>query len=279
MIHNSVYDAPPVIPSLNAKFILSATTDLRLAYAKGFRAPSLRELYFNFFDANHQILGNPDLKAETSNSFTGSVSWKKQYNQHLTLSGQLSGYYNDVKNLIDYAVSQNDPNLYQFVNLAESKTRGISMIGSVTRPRWNASVGAAFTGFYNEYSKIGNLETIQWSPEMNMNFSYQFSKAGLDVNFLYKLTGKKPSYLVDGNQEIVLTKQKGYHLADLVLNKKFSRYFILHAGVKNIFDVVRVKRIISNTGIHTSGGALNIGNGRSLFAGLVFNWESNKNHK
>ena len=65
-INNSVYDAPPVIPSINTKFVLSKDLDLRLAYARGFRSPSLRELYFNFFDANHQIIGNPDLKAETS---------------------------------------------------------------------------------------------------------------------------------------------------------------------------------------------------------------------
>src|SRR5688572_15401763 len=76
-IKNSVYDAPPVVPSLNTKFALSKNFDLRIAYARGFRSPSLRELYFNFFDANHQIVGNPDLEAETSHSFRGSLNWNK----------------------------------------------------------------------------------------------------------------------------------------------------------------------------------------------------------
>ena len=74
-IKNSVYDAPPVIPSINTKFILSKQLDLRLAYAYGFRSPALRELYFDFVDANHNIVGNPNLKAENSNSFNGSLNW------------------------------------------------------------------------------------------------------------------------------------------------------------------------------------------------------------
>src|SRR5690606_7325616 len=77
IIENSVYDAPPVIPSVNTKFGITKNLDFRLAYARGFRSPSLRELYFNFYDANHQIVGNPDLKAETSHSFTGSLNWEK----------------------------------------------------------------------------------------------------------------------------------------------------------------------------------------------------------
>ncbi len=74
---NSIYDAPPIIPSLNTKFILNKNLDLRLSYARGFRAPILRELYFNFHDASHSIEGNPNLKAEYSNSFIGSLTWQQ----------------------------------------------------------------------------------------------------------------------------------------------------------------------------------------------------------
>lgn len=74
-IHNSVYNAPPVIPSINTKFIISDAFDLRSAYARGFRSPALRELYFTFFDSNHAIRGNENLKAELSNSFNTYLTW------------------------------------------------------------------------------------------------------------------------------------------------------------------------------------------------------------
>lgn len=53
--YNSVYDAP-VIPSVNLKW-QSGAWALRGSIARGFRAPSLKELYFDFVDINHNIHG------------------------------------------------------------------------------------------------------------------------------------------------------------------------------------------------------------------------------
>ena len=53
VMENSQYNAPPVIPSLHAKWDIGESWQLRTSYARGFRAPSLRELYFQFFDASH----------------------------------------------------------------------------------------------------------------------------------------------------------------------------------------------------------------------------------
>jgi outer membrane receptor for ferrienterochelin and colicins len=273
IVHNSVYDAPPVIPSINTKFVLSKNLALRLSYAYGFRAPTVRELYFNFFDANHNIIGNPDLKAETSNSFTGSLTWSKVDPKQVVYTTVLGGFYNDVKNLIDYAISAADPNVFQLTNIYNSKTAGVSLTTIAKYKQWNVSVGFAYTGFYNDYSESDpSLPTLQWSPEANTSIGYSFRKIGLDANFFYKFTGKKPSYVQDGNN-IVAAELESYHLADFTLNKKLFKYFSLSAGVRNIFDVARVNNsVISNTQ-HGSNGARNIAYGRSYFAGLVFNWE------
>ena len=98
---NSIYDAPPVIPSVNTKFALSKTLDLRLSYARGFRAPSLRELYFYFFDASHSIQGNPNLESEYSNSFIASASWQPTAAKAIGLTSTLSGFYNDFHNYME----------------------------------------------------------------------------------------------------------------------------------------------------------------------------------
>jgi outer membrane receptor for ferrienterochelin and colicins len=208
VIRNSVYHAPPVVPSINAKVVLSKKLDLRLAYARGFRSPSLRELYFNFFDANHQIVGNPDLKAETSNSFTGSLSWKTVTARQIAFTATLNGFYNSVKNLIDYAVSSSNPSLYILTNVSNSKTAGGSLNGNAGYKNWNASLGVAYTGFYNDYAETDkSLPQLQWSPEINSNLGYTFSKIGLDMNLFYKFTGKKPFYVANTSQQIVLSKR------------------------------------------------------------------------
>lgn len=277
-INNSVYKAPPVIPSVNTKFVLSKDIDLRLAYARGFRSPSLRELYFSFFDANHQIVGNPDLKAETSNSFTGSLSWKKISEQKAAFTATLNGFYNDVKNLIDFAISPNDPNVYNYQNIENFKSAGGNLTGTFKYNNWNASLGFGYTGRYNQFAaEDKSLPEFKWSAEINSNVGYNFSKIDLNVNLFYKFTGKLPYYqltTVNNQDVIVLAETEGYHWADLTLNKKLFKYFIINAGIKNLFDVDFINSTAASGSVHSSaGGARPIGYGRSYFAGLVFNWD------
>lgn len=272
VIKNSVYDAPPVIPSINTKFVLTQHLDLRLAYARGFRSPSLRELYFNFFDANHQIIGNPDLKAETSHSFTGSLAWQKAVEQTF-FSATLSGFYNDVKNMIDYAPSANDPNIYILTNVSNSKTTGVSVTGTTRYKNWTLSAGGSYTGFYNLYSETDkSLPKLQWSAEFNSNLGYSFRKIGLDINFFYKHTGKKPFYVTDGANYFP-ARMKSYNWGDLSVNKKLFKFFTLNAGIRNLFDVTDVNSTRTSNGVHSNNGISSIGYGRSYFAGLVFNWD------
>ncbi len=274
IIHNSVYDAPPIIPSLNTKFVLTSNLDLRLAYARGFRSPSIRELYYNFFDANHQIVGNPDLKAETSHSFTGSLDWAKISTGEIAYHSTLGLFYNSIKNLIDYAVSASDPNVFILANVSSSRTAGVNFNSIAKYKQLNISVGASYTGFYNDYSEAdASLPQLQWSAEANSTISYTFLKAGLDVNLFYKFTGKRPYYGVNSNQELVLSAQKGYHMADLTFNKKVSRNFSFNAGIRNLFGVTRINSSFVTGGTHSSNGTRNIACGRAFFAGLGFNWD------
>lgn len=270
-IKNSVYNAPGVIPSLNTRVALTKSLDFRFSYARGFRSPSLRELYFDFFDANHNIVGNPDLKAETSHSFNASFSWKKTTPGEVAYTTTLGGFYNDVNDLIDFAVSSSDPNLFILTNVSNSRTAGINLGTMAKYRKWNITVGAAYTGFYNVYAETDkSLPQMQWSPEANVNLGYSFEKAGLDFNVFYKFTGKRPRYIADG-PDFVLSRTDAYHMADLTINKKLFQYLSLSAGVRNLFDVDRIASSISGGGVHTAGG-LNLATGRSYFAGLLFNW-------
>jgi len=274
IIKNSVYDAPPIVPSLNAKLSVGKNWDVRLAYARGFRSPSLRELYFNFFDANHQIIGNPNLKAETSNSFTASVNWKKKASTETVYSAILSGFYNNVYDQIDYAVSPTNPNLFILTNIYNSKTAGGSLTGNVKYKQLNASLGVSYTGFYNDYAASDkSLPDFLWSAEINSNIGYSFLKAGLDVNLFYKFTGNRPYYAYNNSQQLTQGEQKGWHMADVTVTKKAFKYVRFNAGIRNLFDVTRLNNTLVNSGVHTASGTRNIATGRSFFAGIIFNWE------
>lgn len=271
-IKNSVFKAPPAVFSLNTKFVLTKTIDLRMAYANGFRAPSIRELYFNFFDANHQVYGNPNLKAETSNSINTSINYQKSTKKNIAINSSVNIFYSKIKNLIDFAISPNNANDYLYTNIYTSKTVGAYWNNSVQYKNWNTSLGIAYTGFFNELSETDKtLPTLQFAPELNANVGYNFTKIGLDLNLFYKLNGKKPFYALNSNQEVAQVFQSAYQLADFTAIKKLKK-FAITAGVKNIFDTKRITSALSNGGVHGTNNTRNIATGRSLFFALNFNW-------
>lgn len=269
-IKNSVYDAPPVVPSINTKFQLSDELDLRLSYARGFRSPSLRELYFSFFDANHQVVGNADLKAETSHSFTGALSLKKKLQNDIRFNAQLGGFYNDVRNQIDYVFTQTSDTA-RLYNILRSKTAGANITTGLTAGNWSVAAGASYTGFYNDqYESDKSLSELLWSAEANLTASYSFTKIGLDLNLYYKFTGKRPRYVTSG-PDIVLSEQEGYHMTDFTVNKKLNSSLRLNVGVRNLLNVDRIRSSFIAGGIHNAGG-LSVATGRSAFVSLLFSW-------
>ncbi|MBX3240156.1 MAG: TonB-dependent receptor [Chitinophagaceae bacterium] len=282
---NSVYDAPPVIPSLNTKIALNKKTDLRLSYGRGFRAPALRELYFDFHDANHSINGNPDLKAEYSNSFTGSLTVQAVEKQQLKFNTSLSGFYNHFKNRIDIArnVDPANPNEYYYINVYQYKTTGGTLENSLYWKKLQLTLGLSYIGRYNDYFEDAtydsnkSLPQFVWSPEVNSNILYQIDKAGVKLGLFYKYTGKMPQYQVvttgNGQQSVVLGTVAGFHTADFTVSKSIRRYVTINTGAKNIFNVKRINNTIQDTGgAHSSGGDVLKSYGTSFFLGLAFNW-------
>jgi outer membrane receptor for ferrienterochelin and colicins len=275
-IHNSVYQAPPVVASLNTRFSLTNDIDLRVAYARGFRAPSLRELYYDFNDASHSIVGNPDLKAERSHSFTGAVSWKALQKGALLLTATLNGFYNDIEDKIGYGYTDATMQTLTYINVDRYKSHGTAFEGKLTYRNLSATAGVAYVGFYNEFKAADkSLPSFTRSTEVNSTISWSLKRVGVDLNFFYKFTGKLPYYervIVNAQTIIRLAETEGYHLADFTVTKKLFNYFLLQAGVRNLFDVVNINNSATSDGAHTNTGARPIAYGRSFFAGLVFEW-------
>lgn len=274
---NSVYDAPPVIPSINTKFSLGNKADLRISYARGFRAPILRELYFYYFDANHSIQGNTNLKAETSDSYIATLSWYGA-EKPIRWKTAVSLFYNDFKNRIGMAAGQN--NIFTYINIDRFKTVGVGLEQTMNVGDLKATLGFLYTGRYNRYASevqfSGNdLPEFVWSPEVNSQLQYSFPKLGATVGLFYKFTGTMPNYQVTINsnnnqEEVYLSKLASYHWADITATKKIGSAWTVQLGAKNLFNVNRLQSINIISGIHTNGTPIITGYGRSMFAGITY---------
>jgi outer membrane receptor for ferrienterochelin and colicins len=276
--YNSVYDAPPVIPSLNTKFSLAKSLDLRLAYAYGFRAPALRELYFSFHDASHDIDGNPDLKAEYSNSFSGSLAWQVLTTASLRIQTSLGGFYNTFHNQIVIA-NVNDPSqptgkLSRYDNVYRSRTIGSTLENTFAWKAFTATLGFSYIGIADPLKAENGSVDILWSPEVNTVLSHRFERAKMLASLFYKFTGERSNYeiaTVDNVSVTRLATRESFHFADASLTKKITPNLDLIGGVKNIFDVTTIQNSSANTGgAHSTGSAVSMSYGRSYYFTLNF---------
>lgn len=271
VVRNTSYEAPPVIPSLNTKFILSEKHDIRVSYGRGFRAPSIRELYFNFKDASHTIEGNPDLKAELSHSVNASWNANLIESNLWNMNSSLSAFYNTIENRIDYGL-RSGSNVTTYININHFKSKGFTFLHTLKRKQTTVKAGFAYTGRYNEYLEDDKtLPEFNWSSEINGSFSHVFTKPQLTVSLFYKYTGKNPQYVIADNA-VVLLETAGFHWADMSVQKTIMKNLRVTTGVRNIFDVERVN-IDGGESASAHGGSENvkpIGYGRSYFMSIQF---------
>lgn len=272
----SDYKAPVAIPSLLTKFSLNGDMDLRVSYAYGFRSPTLRELYMSFHNANHNIDGNPDLKAEYSNNFTASYIWRILHNETIRLTSTLSGFYNDYRDRIVTAVDQKDPTHTIYDNVDIYKTTGGSLENAVSWNNLQANMNFSLVGRYNSYSDDSSLAgedlpTFRFSPELSTSVTYKLPKTGTDFNLFYKFTGARKEYRQNSDtKEMYLGGVDSYNWADLTITQKIFDYLNLNIGIKNIFDITMVSNNSGGSGHTSTGSSVLIGSGRSYFLGLSF---------
>jgi len=268
-VENTAYSAPPAIPSLNLKMELGARSDLRISYGRGFRAPSLRELYFNFFDASHSIKGNPELEAERSHSYNLAWTMRLIQKENTRLTSTFTSFYNDVDNMIS---SVPKSNIFTFINIAEVRSTGFTWVNGLKFKNIDISAGLSYTGIYNELAaEEGQIPVSFWTPELNSSITYALSRLRSSVSIYYKYTGKTTFYIFDVDGTVGLNEAEAFHWADINLQKSLFKRITVNGGIRNAFDVTRIANAAANGGpVHGGGTSQPIGYGRSYYVGLTY---------
>ena len=268
--YNTGYDAP-LIPSLNMRYELDRVT-IRASYARGFRAPSLKELHFRFVDVNHNIHGNPDLKAERSDNLSLDLSWKKITSSSIwKLQG--GGSYNDIRERISLARVQG--NRFSYVNIGRYKTLGFDGRAEWRRERLRLTLGGAYIGRYNAISDSLPVQAFSFSPEIRSSIRYRIPKIAARAAAFYEYTGALPGFTTtDDGQEVRRTRIGSYQILDLTLSKHFWEERVEWTlGIKNLFDMRNVDATATSGGAHSGGArSVTVGRGRSYFTELSFNF-------
>lgn len=274
--YNSRYKSP-VVYAFHLKAGPFKDFLIRTSYSSGFRSPSLKELYMNFVDVNHNIIGNANLRAETSDNVQFALSKKVTGHKYMA-DAEFNLFANNINNIITLAEMPDKS--YTYVNVDIYKTRGYNLkFHLFMKTGLDGSIG------YGMIGNSGNTETTDnqyvWSPEVTTELSYLIPWNKLSLSAFYKYTGEVPKFLVDAEGDVTTSNIKDYHTLDASLSKKFfNEHFSLTIGGKNLFNVTNITTGVSQDGVHEgSSSSIPIAWGRTAFIKLSYDLRGNEANK
>lgn len=234
--------------------------DLRLSFGQGYRVPNLKERFYSF-DHSHLgyvVIGNPNLKPESSDSYQLGLSLVKndQWNADVNI------FRNDIKNLIqtdfDNATTINGITQYSYNNVAKAETQGIE-----TSAQWRVNPVLTVNGAYT-YTEARDKTTDQLLTRRPKHIA----RLGTDftINDQLDLTLRaryQSSEFGDSDNQYT---SPDWFAVDSQVDYKISPYLSAFVGVDNIFNEQR--------DFSASFDYRPI-EGRYTYMGLRFNWNKN----
>ncbi|MCF6282885.1 MAG: TonB-dependent receptor [Candidatus Polarisedimenticolaceae bacterium] len=206
-------------PKVAAVWKMDDHWDLKVQYAKGFKAPTFAELYVQ---DNPAQTGNPNLKPETADTYELSLGYitPGQVNTRLT-------YFN---------INEQDKIVMTQTGTGQSENIGGTEIEGIEF-EWKKELGAANNIYFNytwqdaRYSlDDSKIEDIA-SHKGNIGGDYLINRY-LNLNTNIYVTGDRPRAAGDSRDD-----HKGYALTDMTFT--FSRYITgleVRASIYNLFN-------------------------------------------
>ena len=267
LIYNTKYKAP-FVPAINLLLDFE-DCKIRASYAKGFRAPDFKELFFEFVDINHNIVGNEFLLAEKSNNYNINTTITKSIYQTKTIT-DISLFYNNISNKIELANSALEANQYSYFNITNYSTKGISYRTSLSLYNTVIKFGMSYIGRYNNMSTNYNVPDFYFSKEINVSALFTLGKKS-KLNIFYKKTGQLPGYIIE-SENVSEVYSDSYNILDFSINRRaFKDQLIITISAKNLFNITDIKQYSGSNSVHsTSNNIIPIGYGRTFFTNLKF---------
>ncbi len=262
--YNSRFDHP-VVPSAHLKYQPNQNWRLRFSAARGFRAPSLKELYNSFIDVNHFIVGNSSLKPEKSLNFSISVEHDLLSASSHTLTSEVVLFYNSIEDRI--VLAEFEPARFNYQNLDRFKTNGINLGLEYRNPSGlKLKGGMAYTRLFNNLSETYDTDTYTGLFELQSELLVPFWT--LDFNLTHHYFGRQLRYFENAEGQLAEGFIGAYHLLNASLSRTFwEQRIFLSLGAKNILNTesIPVSGQVGGGAHASSNNSRLIGWGRSFF--------------
>jgi len=248
--------------ALKAKYDIGDDITLRASYAQGYRSPDLKELFIEFIDINHYIIGNKDLQPERSNDFQLTA----QYDPCSWVDAKLNVYKTFIKDKISLVQYGNQKYNYQNVDRYDVYGAQLDLGGSWSALNWNL---ASSLGYWNTNINTEGTSEQGRIVDFSANLNYQIPKIKIGTSLNYRLVGAQPLYTFE-NEDVMISTISSTDFLDVSLNRSFWKNRIqIVTGCKNIMNTTQTTiNGAAGGGLHGTSGSQLINQGRSYFVRL-----------
>lgn len=233
---------------------------LRIGWGEGYRVPNLKERHFRFDHSQlgYVVIGNPDLKPETSEGW--QLGWRMSWQQVHWLDINL--FHNQLRDLIQVDVASaavvNGISQFRYDNVSRALTQGIELAG-----HWQASARTTVISGYSylrtrDYDS-GTELTRRPQHQARLGIDWQATqKLGISTRARYQSKELTNSQLGDYSP--------AWTVVDLSINYDWSPQLRLFTGIENLFHEQRD---------FTATDDFRPVEGRFAYAGLRYAWRQN----
>ncbi len=253
-VDNHSFFGTAVSPKFGLNFRLTDFASLRASWGRGFRAPDLGQLRYQFGNAlfGYQVIGNPGLSPEHSGSWQVGGEFNA-FNRKVRLGINL--FRNDVRNLINsrslgmvtatnvdalLAANNLDPALKPYIvynrllfvyqNLANVYTQGVELDASYVLP-----AGFVVNGAYTYLDAQDKSTTIANRYLTNRHKHHGFAKLAYANARLGLNTNLRGTFFSSWFNTSTV-RVPGFQLWNVYGAKTLARGFEFYGSIDNIFD-------------------------------------------
>ena len=236
-----------ITPKLSALYRPINNINLRMGYGMGFRAPSLKEKYYEFDMVGIWIVkGNQNLRPESSHNFNISADYTYSH-----FNFMLSAYYNNIHNRITTGIPYYNNNTQLYLDYVNLKHYNVYGAEANVQAKWengiSTKISYAFTKENMNKDKSGNAIANQYIPArkhsltLRVDWDKHISKkyailASINGRFLSSVDNIEYVDYYDISKGTTNISYPAYTIWKFSLNQLIADRFKITLSIDNIFN-------------------------------------------
>jgi len=218
-------------------FVLGkGTLQWRAGIGQSYRVPNLKERFYVFDHSalGYMVLGNRDLKPETAESISSSLTFNSNFaDNKVDLRSDISVHYSKTDNLIDSVIdteqsAESGLSIYQYQNISQAKIYGFDISTELTFSQWKTQLNYSYLTSEDE-----NNERLLSRPRHQVKFNINYDIDAYDIELIAYAIYQAGEAVADSYQG---TENNAFTTVSAVLNQVITEQLSWRISVDNIFD-------------------------------------------